>query len=341
MTWFRNERWDPDFSTTAIHALDGALYLAASPFRSVSIRYTRHRQGGKEAYDVSLDAECESGTGVAITILPVSGRNLEAARVLGIGRCLCLRLPFSPEGPSEGRLEHWRRGELVETFTDGHLDFSERIGVYGETRAFLDAARLGHAAIPRLDDCLQQVGLMEALRRAPGGRNRPSIRQSVAIHTRSQDAGPPLPRTGAGCRRQFMKLPQIAATPFTVRDFCTNAADLARTAAKLRAIGYQAVQLSRLDSVPPEEVVALMDENRLTICSTHEPSDDILAQPEKCIEKLRRLGCTLTAYRFRRESILRRLGVPELVKRLDASGAVFRRAGMTLGYHIVTSNLGR
>jgi predicted dehydrogenase len=165
----RNERWDSDFSTTAIHALDGALHLAGSLFRSVSIRQTIHRRGAGEAFDAELDGECESGARVAITILPVSGRNLEAARVHGIGQCLDLRLPFSSEGPSEGRLEHWRRGELIEAYTDGHLDFSERIGVYGETRSFIDAIRLGHDTAPRFDDCLQQVELMEALRdRRPG-----------------------------------------------------------------------------------------------------------------------------------------------------------------------------
>ena len=131
-----------------------------------------------------------------------------------------------------------------------------------------------------------------------------------------------------------MKLAQIAATLFTVRDFCTNAADLERTAGKLSAIGYQSVQLSRLDTVPPEEVVAIMARHGLTICSTHEPSEDILAQPEKCVEKLRRLGCSLTAYPFPKGIDLKQpQAVRNLVERLDASGAVFRKAGMKLGYH--------
>jgi sugar phosphate isomerase/epimerase len=131
-----------------------------------------------------------------------------------------------------------------------------------------------------------------------------------------------------------MNLSQIAATLFTVRDFCGSAADLSRTAGKLRGIGYQSVQLSRLDSVPPDEVVAIMAAHGLTICSTHEPSDEILAQPGKCIEKLRRLGCTLTAYPFPKGVDLKQApAVQDLVQRLDAAGAAFRKAGMTLGYH--------
>ena len=180
----RNERWDADFSTTAIHALDGALSLAGSPFRTASMRYTAHRRGAQEAFDVALDAECESGLQVAITILPVSGRNLEAARVHGIGQCLSLRLPFASQGPSEGRLEHWRRGELVETFTDSDLDFCERIGVYGETSAFFDAIRHGRAFTPGLDECLQQVFLMEALRERRAG----GIDLEVPSHAKPQPA---------------------------------------------------------------------------------------------------------------------------------------------------------
>ena len=41
-----------------------------------------------------------------------------------------------------------------------------------------------------------------------------------------------------------MKLTQVAAQLYTVRDHCQNATALAASAKKLRAIGYTAVQLS-------------------------------------------------------------------------------------------------
>jgi sugar phosphate isomerase/epimerase len=131
-----------------------------------------------------------------------------------------------------------------------------------------------------------------------------------------------------------MNLSQIAATLFTVRDHCTNASDLAATAGKLRAIGYQAVQLSKLDKVEPEEIVKIMDGEGLEICSTHEPGADILDRPEKVIEKLNRLGCSLTAYPYPQGIDFSDAGkVEEFVKRLDSAGARLRAAGITLGYH--------
>jgi sugar phosphate isomerase/epimerase len=131
-----------------------------------------------------------------------------------------------------------------------------------------------------------------------------------------------------------MKISQIAATLFTVRDFCKNASDLTITARKLRAIGYQAVQLSKVDHLEPGEIVSIMAGEGLTICSTHEPADDILEQPEKAIAKLQRLGCSLTAYPYPQGiDFGDPAGIKEFVKKLERSGARFRAAGITLGYH--------
>src|ERR1039457_6688456 len=95
-----------------------------------------------------------------------------------------------------------------------------------------------------------------------------------------------------------MKISQVAVTLYTVRDFCKTAADLAVTARKIRTIGYEAVQLSGLGPIPPEEIVGIMAGEGLTICATHEPGAVILDQPEKAIETLQKLGCRLTAYPY-------------------------------------------
>lgn len=131
-----------------------------------------------------------------------------------------------------------------------------------------------------------------------------------------------------------MKLSQVAAQFYTVREHCKTAADLAATAKKVRALGYTAAQLSGLGPIPEEEIVAIMRGEGLTICATHEPSARILDEPEAVIDRLRKLGCKLTAYPFPRDVDF---GNPEhvraLVRKLDAAGARLRAAGLTLGYH--------
>ncbi len=131
-----------------------------------------------------------------------------------------------------------------------------------------------------------------------------------------------------------MKLSQVAAQLYTVRDFCKTTADLASTAKKVREIGYTAVQVSGIGPISEAEVVAIMEGEGLTICATHEPSHTLLDEPQKVIDRLQRLGCRLTAYPSPRDVDLSNAEhVRSLARRLDASGAKLREAGITLAYH--------
>ncbi len=131
-----------------------------------------------------------------------------------------------------------------------------------------------------------------------------------------------------------MKISQVAAQLYTVRDFIRTGPALAATARKLRAIGYEAVQLSMLGPIAPAEVVRIMAGEGLAICATHEPAETILDEPEKAIETLRQLGCRLTAYPFPQGIDFGSAdAIAAWVRRLDAAGARFQAAGLTLGYH--------
>jgi predicted dehydrogenase len=165
----RHERWDPDFSTTAVHALDAALFLARSPFRSAEIRIQPRRSGEREAADVALDAECATGTRVLVRVQPVSAANEESAAIHAAGQSLALRIPVSPQSEGDGRVEHWSAGALVDSFSDRGFGAVDRLGVSGETEAFLDAVRSGGPVSPGLGDCRQQVALMEAIRARRSG----------------------------------------------------------------------------------------------------------------------------------------------------------------------------
>ena len=131
-----------------------------------------------------------------------------------------------------------------------------------------------------------------------------------------------------------MRITQLAAQLYTIHKHCQNAADLARSIGKLRAIGYTAVQVSAVGPIPEAEIVAIMAGEGMAICATHEPPAKILLEPERCIARLRLLGCKLTAYPYPSNVDLASAGaVNEMIAQLDAAGAKFHAAGMTLGYH--------
>ena len=160
----RFDRWDHDFSTTAVHAIDAVRFLAGSPFRSARLDYQPWARDGRDATGITIEMECVSGTRVRVEIQPVAGCNSESANIHALGQSLAIRLPFPGRHLGDGRVEHWRGDELVGSFPDGVGDAPEKMGIVDETKAFLTALRSGTAPSPGLADCHQQMALMEAIR---------------------------------------------------------------------------------------------------------------------------------------------------------------------------------
>ena len=131
-----------------------------------------------------------------------------------------------------------------------------------------------------------------------------------------------------------MKIDQVAAQLYTVRDHLKTPADIAASLRRVREIGYRAVQLSGLGPIDVKELRKLIDDEGLVCCATHEPSNLILNETAAVIDRLSALGCKHTAYPFPAGFDLSNPSeVQELARKLDAAGAKMREAGLTLSYH--------
>ena len=131
-----------------------------------------------------------------------------------------------------------------------------------------------------------------------------------------------------------MKIAQIAAQLYTLRDHLNTAEQVAKTLRQVRKIGYQAVQISGVGPIDPKELARILDGEGLHCCATHENAEAILETPETVVEKLAILGCPHTAYPYPTGIDFGSLrAVRDFVKRLDAAGAVLRASGKTLSYH--------
>lgn len=131
-----------------------------------------------------------------------------------------------------------------------------------------------------------------------------------------------------------MKLSQVAAQLYTVREHLKTPADIAVSLKKVRDIGYPAVQVSGMGPISETELVKIIRDEGLAFCATHEPGPQILANPRAVAERLDKLGCRYTAYPYPDGIDLTDLRqVEALAKKLDAAGAVLRAAGKTLAYH--------
>jgi sugar phosphate isomerase/epimerase len=133
---------------------------------------------------------------------------------------------------------------------------------------------------------------------------------------------------------RFMKISQVAAQLYTVRDLCKTPADTAKTLKKVRKIGYTAVQVSGVCAMPEADLVAMLGDAGLVCCATHEPGADILKDPKRVAARVRALGCTITAYPYPSGVTLKtRAQVAAFAKKLDAAGKSMRAEGVTLCYH--------
>jgi len=131
-----------------------------------------------------------------------------------------------------------------------------------------------------------------------------------------------------------MKVNQLAAQLYSIRDFLKTPADIAASLKKIRAIGYQAIQVSGMGPIAEEELVKLCRDNGLTICATHEPSNKILNEPQAISARLKKLGCPITAYPYPSDINFGTLeSIKDLCRRLNAAGKVLHDAGQILCYH--------
>jgi sugar phosphate isomerase/epimerase len=97
-------------------------------------------------------------------------------------------------------------------------------------------------------------------------------------------------------------LRKLAVQMYTVREHTKTAAELAETLRKIRAIGYEAVQLSAIGAMNgdnPEVDAALarriLDDSGLRCIATHRPWDRLLNETEAEIEYHQTLGCDYVA----------------------------------------------
>lgn len=131
-----------------------------------------------------------------------------------------------------------------------------------------------------------------------------------------------------------MKIEQVAAQLFTLRDFLKTPEDYQESLQKVADIGYRSVQVSGPRPISPAEIASLCAEKGLVINSSHEDADLILDHPETVVENLEAFGCRYTAYPFPKGvDFSSAESIENLIKRLDHSGSVLREAGKVLTYH--------
>ena len=131
-----------------------------------------------------------------------------------------------------------------------------------------------------------------------------------------------------------MKIEQVAAQLYTLRDHLKTPEQIAGTLRKVRKIGYQAVQVAGLGPVDNNELARILEGEGLICCSSHENAATLLKSPEAVVEKLNILGCTYTAYPYPKDvDVSSYKAVRGLARALSNAGRVLIENGKVLTYH--------
>ena len=131
-----------------------------------------------------------------------------------------------------------------------------------------------------------------------------------------------------------MKLSQVAAQLYTVRDHVLDPSAFSRTIERLRSIGYAAVELIPSDKVKDQEIAKICGDAGMAIAAAHVHQSVLIAHPEAIADKLQLIGAKLAVYAYPAEVDLgSRLEIEQLGNRLEQSAEVLHRAGLKLAYH--------
>jgi len=128
----------------------------------------------------------------------------------------------------------------------------------------------------------------------------------------------------------------IGAQGYTIRDCCQDEQGIAKSLARLREIGFSALQVSAFGQIAPERLKELADENGLEIVITHTNPELILTKTEKVIEAHRAMGCRNVGIGMMPKKYLDMgglAGVKAFLADFDRPARRIAEAGMRLHYH--------
>lgn len=124
---------------------------------------------------------------------------------------------------------------------------------------------------------------------------------------------------------------QIALQLYTVRQFTKTPEDIAKTLAKVKKLGFDAVQVSAIGKIDDAELAKILKNEGLTCCATHVGLDRLRDQTDAVIAQHQAWGCQYTAlghvnYRTAAEW-------DKFIADFNGIAEKLAKGGVELGYH--------
>lgn len=166
--FYRVNRCELTFETTAIHGIDAAKYVIGSDYKDVRITYQEMPKLGPNVANILLDCRFENGVMARLNFCPTTGVILERMSVLAKDHTFFLSTPIWDGFDTPGEYQHLEAGRLVSRLSGNELVDTQEMfvtnGFYDENFSFFENVRMGRACENDLASTLQSVEIAEAIK---------------------------------------------------------------------------------------------------------------------------------------------------------------------------------
>ena len=167
---YRYHRYDKDFSTTSIHAVDVVKYIAGSDYKSVDLSYDLHSELGENVKNVFMNGTFENGAHFQISLVPTGGAITERVTVNTVGHSFFVDLPMWENIDVPGKLLQVTENNKCQVVMGDELsdttEMFEVSGFYDENRLYFEKLRERNERINDLQSAIQSVELEDCIRKS-------------------------------------------------------------------------------------------------------------------------------------------------------------------------------
>ena len=133
----------------------------------------------------------------------------------------------------------------------------------------------------------------------------------------------------------------LGAQLYTVRQFTQTLDGIAETLKKVAEIGYKAIQISGFGPVPARDVVGIVEDNGLTVASTHTSWDRFLNDLDGVIEEHKLWRCSHPAIGGLPTEYRSLEGLKRFLEEVGPVAEALAEEGMDFSYHNHSHELAR
>jgi sugar phosphate isomerase/epimerase len=133
----------------------------------------------------------------------------------------------------------------------------------------------------------------------------------------------------------------LAAQLYTLREFTKTPVGIASTLARVKRIGYDAVQLSGLGKIDPRELARILAGEGLTCCATHTSLERLRDAPAQVIDEHKLFNCQYTAVGGFFPKSPKTADWTDFARAYNIVAKSYAGTGIRLGYHNHSHELAR